>query len=405
MKFAHLADCHVGGWREPKLRELGNKAFSEAIALCIKEKVDFVLIAGDLFNTSIPAIDSLKMVVDKLRELRENSIPVYAIAGSHDFSPSGKTMLDVLESAGLLINVGKEEEAEGKEGKIKLNFAIDKKTGAKIAGLLGKKGGLEKNLFASLEKTSFGEGKEFKIFMFHTTIDELKPKEMEMVDSISTSVLPKGFDYYAGGHVHIVGNINSASGSSKVVYPGPLFPNSFSELEKLGAGGFVIFDSGKLRQVKLELKPVVSISVDCSGKTPAAVEESMMAALEKAKLAGAIVTLKLFGTLASGKTTDINLKSLFEFALGKGAYIVLKNANQLASRDFAEIKVSSDSVEEIEQKIVAELAGKSKLFDAASEKKLIEQLMQAFSVEKEEGEKQADFDSRLKRSISKLMAY
>ena len=401
MKFAHLADCHIGGWKEPKLKELGNKAFSEAVALCIKEKVDFVLISGDLFNTAIPAIDSLKMVADKLRELKDSSIAVYAIAGSHDFSPSGKTMLDVLESAGLLVNVGKEEEAEGKEGKLKLNFAIDRKTGAKIAGLLGKKGGLEKNLFASLEKPKLGEGNEFKIFMFHTTIDELKPKEMAFVDSVSVSMLPKGFDYYAGGHVHIVGNVSA--GSSKVVYPGPLFPNSFSEIEKLGAGGFVIFDDGKMRQIKLELKPVVSISVDCNGKSPAAVEESIMAALEKAKLKDAIVTLKLFGTLASGKTTDINLKSLFEFALSKGAYIVLKNANQLASRDFAEIKVSSDSVEEIEQKIVAELAGKSKLFDAAVEKKIIEQLMHAFSVEKEEGEKQADFDDRLKRAISKLI--
>jgi hypothetical protein len=403
MKFAHLADCHVGGWREPKLKELGNKAFSEAVALCIKEKVDFVLIAGDLFNTAIPAIDSLKMVVDKLRELRESSIPVYAIAGSHDFSPSGKTMIDVLESAGLLVNVGKEEAAEGKEGRIKLNFVTDRKTGAKIAGLLGKKGGLEKNLFAALEAPKFGEGKEFKIFMFHTTIDELKPKEMDMVDSISASMLPKGFDYYAGGHVHIVGNVNSASGSGKVVYPGPLFPNSFSELEKLGSGGFVIYDNGKIRQVKLELKPVVSILVDCNGKNPVAVEENARTALETAKLADAIVTLKLFGTLASGKTTDINLKSLFESALGKGAYLVLKNANQLASKDFAEIKVSSDSVEEIEQKIVAELAGKSKLFEAAAEKKLIEQLMLAFSVEKEEGEKQADFDDRLKRAISKLI--
>jgi len=398
MKFAHLADCHVGGWKEPKLKELGNRAFSEATALCIREKVDFVLIAGDLFNSSIPAIDSLKVVVDKLRELRDSSIAVYAIAGSHDFSPSGKTMLDVLESAGLLVNVGKEDVSAGKT---KLNFTVDKKTGAKIAGLLGKKGGLEKNLFASLEKPNLGEGKEFKIFMFHTTIDELKPKEMEFVDSVSVSLLPKGFDYYAGGHVHIVGSTALAAG--KVVYPGPLFPNSFSELEKLGSGGFCIFDNGKLRQMKIELKPVVSIAIDCGNKSPAAAEESIRQALEKAELKDAIVALRLSGVLASGKTTDINLKSLFEFALEKGAYLVLKNANQLASRDFSEVKVSSDSVEEIEQKIVAELAGKSKLFDAAAEKKLIEQLMIAFSVEKQEGEKQADFDDRLEKAVSKLI--
>ena len=35
------------------------------------------------------------------------NIEVYVIPGSHDFSPSGKTMLDVLENSGLVINVNK----------------------------------------------------------------------------------------------------------------------------------------------------------------------------------------------------------------------------------------------------------------------------------------------------------
>jgi len=67
----------------------------------LKKKVDFILIAGDLFNTSLPGIDKLKLAVQKLKQLKDNNIPVYIIAGSHDFSPSGKTMLDVLENAGL----------------------------------------------------------------------------------------------------------------------------------------------------------------------------------------------------------------------------------------------------------------------------------------------------------------
>ena len=44
MKFAHLADCHLGGWREEKLRELGLDTFREAIEICIKENTAFVLI-------------------------------------------------------------------------------------------------------------------------------------------------------------------------------------------------------------------------------------------------------------------------------------------------------------------------------------------------------------------------
>ena len=43
MKFAHMADCHVGGWREPKLRSINDQSFVKAVDICISEKVDFVL--------------------------------------------------------------------------------------------------------------------------------------------------------------------------------------------------------------------------------------------------------------------------------------------------------------------------------------------------------------------------
>lgn len=66
MKFAHLADCHIGNWRDPKMADLSTKAFTKAIDTCIHEKVDFVLISGDLFNTSLPSIDRLKEVTKNL---------------------------------------------------------------------------------------------------------------------------------------------------------------------------------------------------------------------------------------------------------------------------------------------------------------------------------------------------
>src|SRR3989344_5869468 len=107
MKYAHLADLHLGSWREQKMRDLSLQAFMKAIDDCVSQKVDFILFSGDLFNTSLPSLDTLKLVTKKLKELQEQQIPIYAIAGSHDFSPSGKTMLDVLENAGLLKNVCK----------------------------------------------------------------------------------------------------------------------------------------------------------------------------------------------------------------------------------------------------------------------------------------------------------
>src|SRR3989338_8866548 len=131
MKFAHIADCHIGSWRDPKLKDTSTIAFLRAIDLSIKENVDFIIIAGDLFNTSFPRLDNLKSVVGKLKKLKDLLIPVYIVPGSHDYSPSGKTILDVLEEAGLFINVFK---GTAQNGKLKLNFTIDKKTGAKITG-------------------------------------------------------------------------------------------------------------------------------------------------------------------------------------------------------------------------------------------------------------------------------
>ena len=61
MKFAHMADLHIGSWREPKLRDLSAKAFVLGLEKCVSLGVDFVLFAGDLFNTSLPAMDALRV--------------------------------------------------------------------------------------------------------------------------------------------------------------------------------------------------------------------------------------------------------------------------------------------------------------------------------------------------------
>src|SRR3989338_5263322 len=153
MKYAHLADLHLGSWRDPKMRDLSVQAFLMAMDNCIRDKVDFVLFAGDLFNTSLPALDTLKIVTKKLKELKDSDIPLYAIAGSHDFSPSGKTMIDVLENAGLLKNVCKGRvDPESKQ--LMLRFTVDQKTGAKMTGILGRKGQLDRSYYHNLHLES-----------------------------------------------------------------------------------------------------------------------------------------------------------------------------------------------------------------------------------------------------------
>jgi len=398
MRFAHLADCHIGAWGEQKLRDLNTQAFSEAIDRCVKVKVDFILISGDLFNTALPAIDCLKLAVKKLRQVQDAGIPVYYIAGSHDFSPSGKTMLDVLDEAGLMINAAK---GEVKDGKLCLSFVEDA-TGAKITGMIGKKGGLEKEYYKELNLGPLEQEQGFKIFMFHTALTELKPKHLEKMDSNPISFLPKGFQYYAGGHVHIVRD-ESLEGYQHVVYPGPLFPNSFSEIEKLGCGGFYWYEDGNVWYDKVEIKKTCCFTFNCTGKTSDGVLQLVEEELRKISIRDAVVTLRFSGTLKESKVSDVDFKEILEKCYERGAYVVLKNSSKLIAAGFEEVIVKHQSLEEAEHSIIQEHAGQSKLFAVDKEKGLIKELIQVLSAEKGEGERGNDYDSRLHEGVDKIL--
>ena len=137
VKFAHIADVHLGGWKQPELQNLNFQSFEKAIDICIQRKLDFVIIVGDLFDSAYPPIEIIKEAFAQFRKLHDAKIPCFIIAGSHDYSVSGKTFLDVLEKAGFCKNV---ESFEEKEGKIILNPTVY--GNVVLYGYPGKKSGL-----------------------------------------------------------------------------------------------------------------------------------------------------------------------------------------------------------------------------------------------------------------------
>ena len=405
MRFAHLADCHIGSWRDPRLKDISTKAFVKAVDLCIKKNVDFVLIAGDLFDTSLPSIDRLKETVEKLKELKDNDIPVYIISGSHDFSPSGRSMLEVMEKAGLFINVAKGEQ---KEDKISLNFTTDEKTGAKITGLFGKKGALEKVYYENLIKGDIEKEQGYKIFMFHSLLSEFKPDDLKEVDSQPLSLLPKNFNYYAGGHPHFIFQ-KYEKDYGNICYPGPLFPNNFAEIEKLERGGFYIVDVEENGKTSIKWEPIqiyniYKIFIDAENKTPESVEEDIKEKIKGKEFNNTIITLRIEGILNSGKTSDINFKEIFDLFYSKSAYFVMKNTNKLKTKEFQEIKVENTSVEETESKLIREHLGQLKINNLSPEKEesIVKYLMDVLSKEKVEGETSADFEEKLIEEAKKI---
>jgi len=405
MLFAHMADCHIGSWRDPKLRDVSTKAFVKAVDLCIDKKVDFIVISGDLFNTSLPSIDLLKEATKKLKELKDKDIPVYMIAGSHDFSPSGKTMLDVLENAGLIKNVAKGEIIENK---LKLNFTIDKKTGAKITGLLGKKGSLEKEYYENLIKEDLEKEQGYKIFIFHSALTELKPEEFKDMESQPLSLLPKNFDYYAGGHPHFVLE-KQEKDYGLIAYPGPLFPNNFRELEKLERGGFYLVKAEDNKTIvehqPIQIHNVFKINIDAGHKTPEQVESEIKEQIKGQEFNNTIITIRIQGTLESGKPSDINFKEIFDLLYEKSAFFVMKNTNKLTTSEFEEIKTNTHSIEDVESSIIKEHLQQIKVADLTAEKeeRLIKNLMQQLSTERQEGETISTFENRIKEELRNIL--
>ena len=384
VKFAHIADVHLGGWKQQQLQDLNLKSFQKAIEVCILEKVDFVLIVGDLFDFPYPSIEILKETFSELRKLKDAEIPCFIISGSHDYSVSGKTFLDVLERAGFCKNITNFEE---KDDEIILNPVIYKEIA--LYGYPGKKSSLE---IEDLKKIKLNDSSFFKILMLHTTID--KAKGSLPINSVEADSLPSA-DYYALGHLHIDFQYKN------FVYPGPIFPNNFAELDELKYGSFYIVDtnsSNMLKKIELKIKEVESLTFEVKDTLTAT--EEIISELEKRNVVDKIILLKVKGELEKGKNSDIDFKKIENFVKDKGAYFMLKNTHDLKTKE-VDLEFEIEKTENIEEETI-KLYSEQNPSDFNS---LIPQLVNSLSIEKQEGENSENFTKRILEESKKILKF
>ena len=229
MKFAHLADTHLG-YRQYGLFEREKdfyEVFDKVIDKIIEEKVDFVIHSGDLFETARPSPMALLTFQKGLLKLKGAGIPMYAIAGNHDV---------VMRKGSIPPHV------------------IFKKMGLKvistinptymhgdifIAGLPYYPASHGKALKSKLADVSKKAGNHEKsILVLHQGID----KYFSINYELEIGEIPDNFDYYALGHIHKY--VNDAYGKGRLVYPGSAEIWKTSELPdyKKNGKGFVVVD-------------------------------------------------------------------------------------------------------------------------------------------------------------------
>ena len=89
IKIIHTADCHLGSGRshvENGKSELKN-TFFRILGLCHENSVDFLLIAGDLFDSPFVDRETVREVASAMRDIPDTSIII--TSGNHDCACAG----------------------------------------------------------------------------------------------------------------------------------------------------------------------------------------------------------------------------------------------------------------------------------------------------------------------------
>jgi len=397
MKFAHIADSHLGAFTKNKnLKRLNLEAFKKAIEMSIAENVDFIIIAGDLFHNPLPDMETVRTAVYILNKARARGIRIYVVYGSHDFSAGTTSLLDVLSEAGVFKKVVRYEQLPN--GKIKL-LPIKDESGVYLVGMPGLTAAREVFYFVDEEQ---GIDREYlntvpnpKIFIFHTTVEELKPEYIADKNAVPLSRFPHGFDYYAGGHLHE--RIEHKMDSGYLIYPGALFGSNYNDLDVLTGKqrGFYIVEDFEPRFVPVKVCEFEKKVVNADGKSAMKLESELMDYASK-NHEGKVIILKVRGELTEGKIADINFRAIRN-KLQETAIDALLNTYALTTVERARIRVPAMAQEEIEHRVFEEISKYGVDFTNS--------LFHVLREEKKDEETKHDFEERITHAAMDMILH
>ena len=235
VKIIHTADLHLGsartGIKNGKL-EIEN-TFYKIINLCKTEKVDFLLIAGDLFDS--PYQENAENIISAMSQIPETTIAI--APGNHDPACPGSVYLRYKFPNNVVIFQGFGEYIDFPEKNVRLYGGGFTDRFEKIS------------LMRSFEATS---SDFINICILHA--DLVPESGASQYNPITTSQIEaSGFNYLALGHIHKRSEIQTL-GKTHFAYPGCPDGMGFDEL---GSHGIYIGEIGK-DLCKLEYREISS---------------------------------------------------------------------------------------------------------------------------------------------------
>ncbi|MBX5449218.1 metallophosphoesterase family protein [Thermogemmatispora sp.] len=216
--FIHVADIHLG-YEQYGVSERFNdfaRAFWEIMDEAVRRQVDFVVIAGDLFNKRSIDARTLLQAIEGLRRLRERNIPVIAVEGNHDRSyyREGISWLQFLCHQGYLTLLAPQMRGGTPviapwDRRTMLGSHVDLLGGRlRVYGLpwqgsatLRCLEGLAEALAAEHARPESAD-LEYRLLVMHTGIEGVVPRLQGLPSLSHFQPLRPYIDYVALGHIH-----------------------------------------------------------------------------------------------------------------------------------------------------------------------------------------------------------
>ena len=235
MKFIHLSDLHLGKRvNEFSLREDQQYILGRILEILDREAPYAVLIAGDIYDKSVPSAEAVGMLDEFLCRLADRGLQVFLISGNHDSPERIAFAARLMERAGVHLS-------PVYDGQVKPTVLEDEHGPVNIYLLPFLKPAHVRRFFPEEPIESYTDAVRAAVdalgmdqtgrnvlvtHQFVTGASRSDSEELSVggADNVDASVFD-GIDYVALGHIHGPQNI----GSPRIRYCGTPLKYSFSE--------------------------------------------------------------------------------------------------------------------------------------------------------------------------------
>ena len=302
MLFSHISDTHLGlvQYNSEERENDIYDVFKQTIDISIKDHVDFVIFAGDIFHTPNPSGTAIMHMAHALKKLKKNNIDSFFVLGEHDISRIRSYPVPyVFHKLEFSQYIG-----EGKPTYYKdvLIIGFDKIRKSEMQDF--------ETRFQEVDAIA-KEHKGHKILVMHQGITEAN----KFAGELSTNDLPKNFTYYAMGHLHdkFLKSFSNLKGS--IAYPGSIELTTSEGIKNTKKGFFQVDISGteaKPEWIELNIRPQVSASTNFEDltKTVDGILEQIHESIKKP-----IIELKIQGKDIQTDLVQAQISRLMPYAL------------------------------------------------------------------------------------------